>query len=985
MSLTILYSTIPELIPKSQSQDDFSTCSIQKMSLQEFKSHLNELWSPLDFEAQTVGNIFKRIQLFDSICRIYTQSQEPLSSQAREELNKSALNSVDYRDTINELLANTESNKDEIIELLGKIKCNCIRVMTLAVFDAQTIDNWINFIVQLCSGCDLATTKPKQLESRDNASDKSVKSTKCTQFEALKLMNTILKVCREPLRRDGKLKLNVSPAWILARYRHPILKLCIDITRDISLGLYQYHNSETIHAALECLRDICDLFSIIDKLKIIKKILFQLAVLTARCKRTVNEITIVLPMNKETNPQHLMSISTNQILRDLFTRLCTNDNQLFTSTFEFLESVLTSVEATPEAQSASIDVLSDLIRCNPLSRKDVRVKEEKLIKEALKNVHPTVRASACEYLTTNSRFILSPTHSKLVLQIVIADPEPYVRVEAIRCLGNSTNRRQKTIKSSIENVLDNLLAKLSYEYDDASINQPNATILSQSDLNLKRINILDRVLDVMKLYLNESWAPVSNALPTIKSYIPKIFEYNDKLIINILEISRLVLSIERKCIPKEPLRFQVASTVETRAHPSAEETERIVIEILEGVFCFPLDLIGEQVWLSGLALLRTLTKLRTDSDVSILLKILDSAMQKAAKTNSTGEAFFGRYFPSHVAPSIYECITRPGVINVSLEMCIHIVQNQSMRYSFETRACAAKLFQVALIDFNFGNRESNKDTILMALLKCVIIVLLKEFQITEDPQVSRELACQNGSATKRDQPRRSSLTEDTDRDRFKSQLFQLVLTAIYKERHMALESLSQLDDQFKLDRGFLLNCVVKCILKGGISRDIFCPQHEVRIIIYGLCTLLQMSAYDRPKYLDECGEEALLYILNLFESLHQLFEQHLNDCGRTERTGILERNYLSWTPKSEQTFTTKLDKSEGFCAEIRELHDALDRICKCEFYRYNNMTKSLSMMQLRFLKDLYDYADEKRPEKWATLMRSQSVRLMDKLRQFRKK
>lgn len=381
------------------------------------------------------------------------------------------------------------------------------------------------------------------------------------------------------------------------------------------------------------------------------------------------------------------------------------------------------------------------------------------------------------------------------------------------------------------------------------------------------------------------------------------------------------------------------------------------------------------------------------------------------RSHASMHTLVDRLFLNELSHCIYNILTNASMkyiwlkkptkgLDLLLKICKTVIIDEVI-FSHNSRGCATKLLEIAVI--NFAPTGDFKNNIYSYVKVARDTLLLEKFadcdplesEVQEAanncrPKFSGIKNTNNKGSPKHNNYNSSDLSLngsaqnlqliETRSNRFRSQLVQLLLACLIMDSQVTLEAMGKLDGEETELGGCsppdtsTLDLIFKFLIHGCLTEDLFCPQHEIRIAIYSLSTIIKLPHTIRPTCANEESGKILIYLISQIESLHSRYNEHLTATGERglANDDSLSRepdNYLDWSARYEQCFLSRLDQSNGLARELQFLRRTLDSINETDKNWYLSLTEGLHLTQLKLLtQDLYNYAEKSRqPNRWKSI------------------
>lgn len=930
-----------------------------KMSLEEFQSELSTFLTSTD-HLNKLAQFHKWVEGFTSLHNLYL-SLDPISE--RRSLEKREKKYIDCEILITSLHpSKNEHDSEEILDVLDKIGSRLVNNLLLHILSPKVIDRWMKFFVISIVDFESALL---------NSNEKLRKEQIQIQEKSLKLLTLILEVIK---RESNKRRANIAwrhsedPIWILLKYRHSVAEICAQFIKNLSHGHYESQSNESIELALKCLDVVCDSFPLSDKMRIFRRVLFKLHSVSSK---TYNQL-----IDPEDKVDHdLANFRPIKDTCELFRRLCFNDERLIEAILQFCEQVLTS-STSPEATSAALSSLLSLQSSSVPqypSQFDDRVR--KLVARALKSEHSLVRFRACQYLRGRNLSILCDQFAVPLRRIATKDTEISVRIQALLCLGNIPSARKLTaIKAAVDCVLSQIIERLGMKNDSHTV------------------FLLGWICEIAALYPDDSYASLSSLFrPPGASYLlsrltdQQLWEF-------IFPIARQVLIASRR---ERNSNSTLKLSLRAKKPANDEEGQSSLIEASEMVSKIILEILqsdvelSSQVWLGGLDLLALIANDELDECGWALFSCLAlNIIGKARPENRLG-SLLEKNFSKSVLDALYRCIKsvcfqvldpkKKSTLDSVFEICESVILKKTLNYTDESRAGAAKLLEISILQSQWAHPDESA-RIITKHLNYVMKLLLDEFKFNCN-QI--DLDAKSYGSGRPIRPRLLSCVvneTETEAERLESQLVQIVLASLYTNPKLTIKMMHQFDQEIQREDKFFLNLLSARLLTKPLSCDTFCPQHEVRISILGLCELIRLSHVDKPQCFKTMAHQIVPCLFHLISSLHSMYEQHLRDCGHTEKRGYPEEDYLAWSPTSIQRCLSKIEELFSLQEIIDRFFDALEFAKKNYSHWCELMLDPLDYRELKNLTQLETFAGNKpKSNGIKNMIRNQSFRVKNKI------
>lgn len=776
---------------------------------------------------------------------------------------------------------------------------------------------------------------------------------------------------------------DASLQWRLkeSSYHLSIMNLCIRFTRE--LNIVYYMSPQTMQLSLECLKQVCDKFLLHDKMKIVYEIIFPLfCMLTEPIKTSINRL---FPSEKCTWNQktsyNLVLVKIYPICCDILSCICRDDEKTTEAIVDYATRMLVERGGKRKhVRGAALSLLASI------DHGDIKTRMEFSSTILIDHILPILnrldefdaRRCICYILeqdTFSALFVdLGFKSVKSLVAVSSQDPVFAVRIKALEALAKITHycraagrsngwrlRKLRKANRSVAMLQEKLIGQLKEL-------QP-----SNCPYHLITKYLLASINSIIALYPEESYPVMVAKFSCLNETLCRILDYRR-------EQHQHNIDHQDTDESSEMLLLKVVKQVLVLGLSKNDNISRIEPELLAMV-----QLVVDQSELDDRDALRltALGLVELSSGRYISLESLNLMDQFLRLIEREGSNLF-----VNMCPIIHNFITHqssplvkaPHKLNSLFSLCSHILLGHHLIHSDLTRAYAAKLLELVILQFkdNYEFRKSKLSEFVGLLVSVMDRELTLRLSNNESKRVDEsrnenENANANANANAHDidtySGKKISLklaSKDPTIGYVWTQIIVSIGAAIHTDFYKSFESFGCIEEsrsvsgqakQVSLFELFFEHLMLLSSMRSDIEARLW-QFHECRLLILTLCSLARLPKETRPECVNSSAASLLGRILGLFDSLHRMFEEQLADLGHAQRVKHPERAYLSWRPESERSMASAIDRNDGLRAEISLLRATLAELERIEPEWQRSLVEPLDAMQARLLADLFAHANE---------------------------
>lgn len=804
----------------------------------------------------------------------------------------------------------------EFLRLVYSIKKDLDDHCSLRKLDIDKLDDVISFLIE--------HNPQNSLPSR--AKDTGNVHVGDQYKQTIDLISRIFEICKRLLDSDNQLDRKfqsndkIFALNIIHKYCNFILETCEYLVKNITTFEWSL---QVTKIALLALEKVCYFYDDCYKIRIIRTIIINIYCIRVKYERSLFE--------KLPNPHFTSKLSinrNNQLDRDdvgllaksILLKLCNHGEEnlmkkILNESFEFVKA-----DAIAEVQSAALDIIND-IRSNFEHTTILNDDILDIIYIKLKSEHPSVRSHACECLREED-LINRFKFKNRVCNLLTNDPELMVRVSAQNLLVNIP--KNLAIQTSIKHLVRDLITCFYYlkgndEVYEVVLLEWIRFVIYSHPIEAKMMITESDVKHLIEYFVGSNEVSNNQAGAFVSLNLISLIVKDETKNIKILhQKSKLIDKILKRPILQPVFSDSIY--------------EYIILYLLKFVFEKNPISCNDDTWLIALDLMLNVTDHTTWGCIELMKQIFN-LMQNSVSSNT--ESLFSRHFDSKIAILLMKIVAKEPDKDAATKALFNItnfiINSNEVNYSWEARACAAKLMEITLIDYN------------MTCIESVLTVLMREFKLVK-------VVSESGK----------DLTLDScevGRRRFRAQLVQIVLASFYAEPNETLKDILIIERKKGIDD--MTKAFLEKILEEPIDSDIFCPGHETKILIHGLCQLITTVSVSLRDIFEHIGPKFMPRILSQLEMHAKLFEDSLRASSSDNEIAPAEYDYLNWSKFGESRFKSKtLDMTSDLKNSIKMLLDTRNQVQNEDLLASDILNSQLSYLQRRFLAHLDSYIND---------------------------